>query len=85
MKRKIIKTENSLAVTLPDVLAKELSLKAGDDVEVEIVITKNCTRCYIAGKTDLHVYSYSAPTLREAINKAVSSYIQREKLKKAKR
>jgi len=37
VKRKIIKTGNSLAVTIPSVMAEEWGIKISDDVQVKVI------------------------------------------------
>lgn len=41
MKRKIIKTGNSLAVTIPSGFAKEMGVNIGDEAELKIDIQKS--------------------------------------------
>ncbi|OGD09104.1 hypothetical protein A2397_03510 [Candidatus Amesbacteria bacterium RIFOXYB1_FULL_44_23] len=45
MNQKILKTGNSLAVTIPSKFVRILGLKPGDDVAVKIDLAKGLMRC----------------------------------------
>ncbi|MCL5091148.1 MAG: AbrB/MazE/SpoVT family DNA-binding domain-containing protein [Patescibacteria group bacterium] len=53
MVQKIIKTGNSLAVTIPSVFAKSLGVKAGDAVKVEVEPEAGRLTCSFSGVKQL--------------------------------
>ena len=52
-KQKIIRTGNSLAVTIPSFLAKSVGIKAGQEVSVMIEPDKGKMTCSFSGNTQL--------------------------------
>jgi antitoxin component of MazEF toxin-antitoxin module len=52
-KQKIIRTGNSLAVTIPSFLAKSVGIKAGQGVLVKIEPDKGKMICSFSGNTQL--------------------------------
>ena len=52
-KQKIIRTGNSLAVTIPSFLVRSVGVKAGQEAEVVIELDKGKMICSFSGNTQL--------------------------------
>jgi antitoxin component of MazEF toxin-antitoxin module len=55
MRQKILKTGNSLAVTIPSKFARILGLKPGDEVVVKTDYAKNIIHCGFTGTGQLNL------------------------------
>jgi len=59
MRQKILKTGNSLGLTIPSKFVKILGLKPGDEVEVKSDLAKGVLRCIFTGSGQMTLLSAS--------------------------
>jgi antitoxin component of MazEF toxin-antitoxin module len=57
MRQKILKTGNSLGLTIPSKFVRILGLKPGDDVEVKSDLAKGILRCTFTGTGQMTLLS----------------------------
>jgi antitoxin component of MazEF toxin-antitoxin module len=75
MKRKIVKTGSSLAVTLPRDVVEAFKLEAGDEVDVSVhpqtgaIVVRSCVQYFDAGKVTQR-FKTAARRVRDKYDKA---------------